>query len=189
MRFTSKDMPILVIIGPSAAGKSSLIRLLNDQGIITVTPTWTTRPPRPGEVEQSLEHRFVSEDKFSRLLADNFFLQTVELFGLPYRYGIPKIAKPPAGQVPLIMLRAMLLPLVPPHYPNHVIYQIEDELLRIEQRLRERQQHGEVLGSRLSDYQKEVSAGRQQAHRVFVNNKALVAVAQDIKAAIAQDFA
>ena len=55
---------VLVVIGPSASGKSSLVRELHRRRVIRVLPTWTTRPRRADERDGSLEHRFVSDERF-----------------------------------------------------------------------------------------------------------------------------
>jgi guanylate kinase len=188
MTFTSKASPILVIIGPSGAGKSSTVRKLVDEGIVAVTPSWTTRIPRPGEIEDTTEHRFIDDDEFNIKETEGYFLETVQMFGLPFRYGLAPIEQPIQGQVSLVMLRASLLPLFQKYYPNNVIYQIEDDLARIEQRLLERQAHGEPMGTRLSEYKKEIDGGKQFASRIFINNENIEALTEKIRNAIATDF-
>jgi guanylate kinase len=189
MRFTSKNAPILVIIGPSGAGKSTIIRKLYDRGLVLINPTWTTRPPRPKETDEGIEHKFVSNSEFSKKQASDYFLEVVELFGLPYRYGVPEILPTTSEQVSLIMLRAPLIPLLNKHYPVHIIYQIEDELPKVRERLIARQQHGEDMGTRLEDYEKEIVAGRKLAKRTFVNNKEPEQIAKQVEQAILEDFA
>lgn len=61
--------PVLVVIGPSGSGKSSLVQALAKTGEIAVHPTWTTRPPRADECEGCVEHRFFSEQAFAELRA------------------------------------------------------------------------------------------------------------------------
>ena len=53
--------PVLVVIGPSASGKSTAVRELHRRGVVRVHPTWTTRPRRPDESDGALEHRFVTD--------------------------------------------------------------------------------------------------------------------------------
>src|SRR5438445_13789022 len=101
--------PVLVIIGPSACGKSSVVHHLHEPRLVTVCPTWTTRPRRDDEKNGSLEHRFVSDDAFDILCSRGFFLDTVAMFGLPHRYGLPPLAPPDDGRVNAVMLRAPLV--------------------------------------------------------------------------------
>ncbi len=116
-------MKLLVIIGPSGSGKSAAMRELQARGRIAVTPSWTTRPRRADESEATVEHRFVDDAEFDRLLNEGFFLQTISLFG--HRYGMPPVEQPSGGVIPTIMMRAPRLNLVDEHYPEHVVYQIE----------------------------------------------------------------
>lgn len=187
MAFLKSADALLIIIGPSGSGKSSVIHELARREIIEVTPSWTTRPPRQGESENSVEHVFVSEQEFDKQRANGFFLEVVSLFDLPYRYGLPQV-QAPKDKLPLIMLRAPLLPMVPKHYNNPTIYQIEDDQPRVEERLGRREAEGEQQGTRLQDYQKEVSVGRHSASRIFTNQADIISLATSIEVAIKQDF-
>ena len=182
-----EEFTILVIIGPSGAGKTTVIKRLFDDGLIVLTPSWTTRPPRPGEAELGIEHYFTSEEEFDEKLAHNFFLETVSMFGLPYRYGLPKVKSAKLPKVSLVMLRASLINLFDKHYSNYIIYQIEDNLSNVEKRLFDRKEKGEALGTRLDDYHKEVELGRKLANRVFVNTS-IDNLYEKIKKAISLDF-
>jgi guanylate kinase len=188
MPFTSKNNPILAIIGPSGVGKSTIIRQLYDKGLIHINPTWTTRPPRPNEESEGIEHKFVSENEFNNKQAEGYFLEVVEMFGLPYRYGVPKFKLSTRNKISLVMLRASLIPLLNKHYTNYTIYQIEDEIQKVRERLLARQKHGEDMGTRLEDYEKEVQAGKKLAKRTFVNNKSARQIAEQIGKAMLEDF-
>lgn len=188
MSYLKSDALLLVVIGPSGGGKSSVVQELAKRGVVEVTPSWTTRPSRNGEVSSSVEHKFISEEEFNKQQERDFFLEVVQLFNLPYRYGLPRIQQPKDNHIPLIMLRASLLPMLPKHYTNGIIYQIEDEFAKVESRLRKRRIEGEHQGSRLEDYKKEVLLGRQSAHRVFTNNTRLGLLVNAMEAAITRDF-
>ncbi len=183
----NNSLPILVIIGPSGSGKSTIIKKLFDDNIIIINPTWTTRPPRIGEAEFGIEHYFASKKEFKEKQADNFFLETVEMFNLPFIYGLPQLKESTNNKVSLVMLRASLLPLFQKYYSNYFIYQIEDSLVNVKKRLAERQEKGENMGSRLADFEKEVELGRKVANRVFVNTK-LSKLYEEIQQAIKEDY-
>ncbi len=183
-----RSEPVLAVIGPSGTGKSSVVRELRDRGLIEITPTWTTRPRRTGEDESDLNHVFVSEAEFARQERDRFFLGTATLFGLPYRYGVPRLRKPPPGQVPVLLLRAAAIGPLPELYPNYLIYQIEDDAKRVAERLREREQAGEDLGRRLADYASEITSGARLASRRFENRTTVEALAEEIAITMRQDF-
>jgi guanylate kinase len=184
------DKPLLVIIGPSGAGKSSVAKVLQGRRLIQLAPSWTTRSPRIDEHDGSIEHIFVSEEEFENKVRSNFFLEEVELFGLPYRYGLPKLSVNPSQSsgVTTIMLRAPLLSLLSKHYKNYITYQIEASYEYVSDRLHEREKMGELQGQRLKDYNKEVIVGRQLADRVFLNDKSVAELADQIEAAIKSDF-
>lgn len=82
--------PLLVVIsGPSGAGKDSVLERLKERGVPAhFTVTATTRPRR--EVRPA-DHRFLSflsEADFERLLAEDGLLEHANVYG--YHYGVPK---------------------------------------------------------------------------------------------------
>lgn len=188
MTHITPNQPILIVVGPSATGKTSAIEILHNKGIIEVTPTWTTRPRRSDEDKRTVEHRFVDNEKFDDLLEEGFFLETSTMFGLDYRYGLPKVAIPyEAHSVPTIMLRSSLLDRAYVYFKNNKVYHIEDSFDHVYERLQARKAEGEKLGTRLQDYQKEVKDGRRLADRVFIN-RGIEDMVEEIEQAIKEDF-
>jgi guanylate kinase len=177
--------PLLAVIGPSGAGKSTAVQALADAGVVDVNPSWTTRPPRPGEVERCVEHRFVTEAEFDALERAGFFVESVRMFGLAHRYGLPPVRRAAAGAVPLVMLRVPHLGLLRRLHDLPLVYQVEDSRERVAARLLRRD--GE-LGTRLRDYEAEVALGRAEADRVFVNDRDAEALVTAIRQAIVADF-
>ena len=110
------------------------------------------------------------------------------MFGLDHKYGLPKIKSPNDPQIPLIMLRAILVPKLKKYYSNFTVYHIEDDLESVKSRLIERLQKGEEMGTRLADYSKEVFLGHGMADRVFNNNGNLNETVEAVKLAIVTDF-
>lgn len=180
---------LLAVLGPSGTGKSTVVRELHRRGVIEVTPSWTTRPRRPDERGGSIEHRFVGEEEFTARQDAGAFLEVVQMFGLPYRYGLPPVGEPAGGRVPAIMVRAPLMPLVARHFPGHVAYQVEDDLLRARERLARRAAAGAELGTRLDGFEEECRLGRQAAHRVFVNRGSVGDLVEALADALRRDFA
>src|SRR5262249_58391837 len=77
---------VLVVTGPSGAGKGTLIRELVERvPEIEVTGSATTRERRRGE-EDGREYRFLSDDEFTERVAHGDFLEWVE-FVSGHRYG------------------------------------------------------------------------------------------------------
>ena len=183
-----RDLRVLAVIGPSGAGKSTAVRALVAAGLVDVTPSWTTRPPRPGEVGRCVEHRFVTDGEFDELERRGFFVATCPMFGLPHRYGLPAVGEPRAGAVPLVMLRAPHVPVVRRHHERVAVYQVEDGRERVAARLLDRHRDLAELGTRLRDYDAEIALGRAVADRVFVNGGEPADLVAAMGEAIAADF-
>jgi guanylate kinase len=76
---------IIVLSGPSAVGKDTVIeKLLELATSLKRPPAYTTRLPRPGEVD-GRDYTFVSPETFSTMEAGNQFLETAWVHG--NRYG------------------------------------------------------------------------------------------------------
>jgi guanylate kinase len=188
-RAMSPRLPVLVIVGPSASGKSSAVRQLADRGAVQVHPTWTTRPRRTDEAEGSLEHRFVTDDEFDGLDASGFFLDTVAMFGLPHRYGLPPLGNHDRPPVHAVMLRAPLVErFVATVDADLLVYQIEDTGERTSRRLAQRGCDVDELAARLRDNEQEIVLGRHVADRVFVNAGPLDATVDAIVSALRCDL-
>ena len=72
---------------PSGGGKTSLIRaLLEKDAKISLSISHTTRAPRPGEVE-GLHYYFVDDPTFTRMIAENAFLEHAQVFDKRYGTG------------------------------------------------------------------------------------------------------
>ena len=76
---------LFVVTAPSGAGKTSLIRglLAADTGV-ALSVSYTTRAPRPGELD-GREYHFVDPQTFSAMLQRGEFLESAEVHG--HRYG------------------------------------------------------------------------------------------------------
>ena len=179
-------MKVLALIGPSGSGKTSLLRELHRHGVVEVTPSWTTRPPRSHEIGDDVGHRFVAREQFSKLELQGFFLEVVELFG--FRYGLPDIKSPSNGRIPAISVRASLLDLVSTHFPNNIVYQIESSLELVRDRIGAREAPPAETQIRLQSYGDELSLGRQLCHRTFRALDPVSEVAEKVIRAIEVDF-
>jgi len=186
---SSMSRPLLLVIGPSASGKSTVVRRLARRGVLRVHPTWTTRRRRADEHDGEIEHRFVDDSVFDRLEAAGFFLGTVALPGLPARYALPRPHLSGDGPVDTVMARAPFVGMFEPHFPRRLVYQIEDTPERAGARLRERGTSRHELAARLDVYSDEARHGRAIADRVFVNEVSADALADAFVAAMHTDGA
>jgi guanylate kinase len=86
---TVEPQPLLIVIsGPSAVGKDSLMQRLRDRGcpfhfVVTVTD----RPRRPDEVDGE-DYFFVSTAEFERMIEENELIEHAVVYG--QHKGVPK---------------------------------------------------------------------------------------------------
>ena len=74
-----------IVCAPSGAGKTSLVaELLKADPRIKLSVSYTTRKPRPGEVD-GRDYHFVSQSKFEQMLGQGEFLESALVHG--NRYG------------------------------------------------------------------------------------------------------
>lgn len=181
---------ILVVIGPSGVGKSTLFAPLRQEGLVRLVPTWTTRKPRHYEQSADADHVFVEEDEFAARERAGYFLDTVQLFGLDARYGLPREAAENDGDsIRVLMLRAMLLQRLPGDFPAHIVYQVEAPRARVEAHLRARAERDGDIGSRLAVFDDELQLGRRLAHRIVDNSEAPEDVLARLRRWLCEDFA
>lgn len=85
-----KQSPILVLAGPTAVGKGTVIRELRKQyPQIALSVSVTTRNPRPGEVE-GVDYFYIDDARFDQLIEDNELLEWAVVHG-NNRYGTPAL--------------------------------------------------------------------------------------------------
>jgi len=136
----SDSSPVFVVTGPSGAGKGTLIRALAERiPELEVAVSATTRPLRPGE-ENGREYWFLTEDEFSRRVAENGFLEWVEYVSR-WRYGtlrseIDRIAA--NGRVCVLELELAGALRVQAEIPSACTIFIAADVAELERRLRDR---------------------------------------------------
>lgn len=76
---------LFIVAAASGTGKTSLLSaLLQNDSHIRLSISYTTRKPRPGEVD-GVHYHFVDEAEFLRMLGEGDFLESAEVHGA--RYG------------------------------------------------------------------------------------------------------
>jgi guanylate kinase len=80
---------VVVLSGPSAVGKSTVVRCLRDRlPELYFSVSVTTRAPRPGEVD-GVDYFFVSPEQFQKLIETGALLEWAEIHGGLHRSGTP----------------------------------------------------------------------------------------------------
>lgn len=72
---------LFIVSAPSGAGKTSLVKaLLKNDPAIRLSVSYTTRAPRPGEVD-GRDYHFTDRHQFEKMLAEGEFLEHAEVYG------------------------------------------------------------------------------------------------------------
>ncbi|HEX9831708.1 MAG TPA: guanylate kinase [Mycobacterium sp.] len=80
---------VIVLSGPSAVGKSTVVRCLRDRvPDLHFSVSVTTRAPRPGEVD-GVDYSFVTAERFQELIDHGALLEWAEIHGGLHRSGTP----------------------------------------------------------------------------------------------------
>jgi len=75
---------LFVVSAPSGAGKTSLVRALRERRpALQFSVSYTTRPPRPGEID-GVHYHFVTRDTFERMVAAGEFVEYARVFENAY---------------------------------------------------------------------------------------------------------
>ncbi|MEZ0049700.1 guanylate kinase [Mycobacterium sp. MAA66] len=80
---------VVVLSGPSAVGKSTVVSCLRQQvPDLHFSVSATTRSPRPGEVD-GVDYTFVTPERFQQLIDDGELLEWADIHGGLHRSGTP----------------------------------------------------------------------------------------------------
>jgi guanylate kinase len=153
--------PLLIVIsGPSGAGKDTVVQRMQERGLpFHFVVTATTRPKRLNETH-GRDYWFVSEDEFARMIEQNELIEYAIVYG-DYK-GIPKAqVREALGSGRDVVMRLdvqgaeTLRKLAPEALLIFITTESEDELVR---RLQERQtETSNSLAIRIATARKELS--------------------------------
>lgn len=82
-----KTGKLIVISGPSGAGKGTIVDQLLKSGQYELSISCTTRAPR-GQEKEGVNYFYKSREEFERMISDQQFLEYADVFGC--YYGTPK---------------------------------------------------------------------------------------------------
>jgi guanylate kinase len=182
--------PVIVVTGPSGAGKGTLIRAILERiPELEVAISATTRPQRPGE-ENGREYWFLTDDEFTARVEDGAFLEWVEYVSHK-RYGtlrseIDRIAG--NGRTCVLELETDGALRVQAEVPGVCSIFIAANVEELERRLRERatESTGEI-GERIAIARRQL----EQAHmfRYMVRNDDLRRASEVLAAIVERELA
>lgn len=88
-RFDRVTQPLLVVLsGPSGAGKDAVLNLMRELGYpFEYITTVTTRPRRAGE-KDNVDYRFISAESFQEMVEHGELLEWANVYG--NWYGVPR---------------------------------------------------------------------------------------------------
>ncbi|MGN0035510.1 MAG: guanylate kinase, partial [Coriobacteriales bacterium] len=155
---------LFVISGPSGVGKGTLVaRVLDRLDDVWLSVSATTRPPRQGETD-GVSYRFVSDEQFDHLVADDGLLEWAWVHG--QRYGTPRAAiddRVAAGIRVILEIDPQGAFQVRERYPQAVlVFIVPPTFSDLEKRLRTRgTESDEQIARRLQTAQVELSEANE----------------------------
>lgn len=169
---------LYIIAAPSGAGKTSLVKaLLDADPSVRLSISYTTRAPRPGEVDGEHYH-FVDDTLFMQMLSEGDFLESAQVHGA--RYGtsqtlVDSMLK--AGHDLILEIDWQGAAQVRKLYPESIgIFILPPSLDALRQRLNNRRQDREaVIARRLAAAREEMSHVAEFDY-VTINDKFEVAL-------------
>lgn len=185
------DGMLLIISGPSGAGKTTITRAVERSipgAVFSVS--CTTRPKTPADVD-GVDYHFIDDATFDRMIGEDAFIEWVNLFGK--KYGTPKAWV----REQLVRGRLVILEIdvvgaqkvkqqVPEAFGLFILPPDESTLL---ERLRARKREDEAaIQRRFAEAQREMAQARSSGiYNLFIVNRVLeTAVDQAIQAVLSE---
>lgn len=172
---------IVVLVGPSAVGKSTISAALVERGYRQLV-SCTTRPPRPGELD-GRDYHFQSQVEFDNMLGRDELAEHSWAFG--YSYGLPRSEVDGEGPAVAVMdLRGASA--LKASYPDTVVTfaVVPASWDILETRLQERGGSAEDIAARLATARAEVHAACKACDEEVVNGRIQQAAAEIMAVAV-----
>jgi guanylate kinase len=175
---------LFIITAPSGAGKSSLIdALLKDDPRLKLSVSYTTRAPRPAEMN-GREYHFVDDKAFIAMLERGEFLESAEVHG--YRYGTSQAVIREAlarGEDVVLEIDWQGAQQVRRLLPCIGVFILPPSVAELERRMRARgQDSDEVIRRRMSSAEEEISHAPEFNYAII--NKDFDEAKRDLQAII-----
>jgi guanylate kinase len=176
---------LFVVTAPSGAGKSSLIKgLLAADRAVALSVSYTTRAPRPGEMD-GREYHFVDAGRFKAMLERGEFLESAEVHGHRYGTSQKSIEQTRASGRDLVLeIDWQGAEQVRRLHPDAIgIFILPPSMAELERRLRARAQDSEpVIQRRLHNAAEEMTHAVEFKYAII--NKDFDEALQDLKAIV-----
>lgn len=166
---------VIVISGPSGAGKTTVVRRLFEvMPRLVSSVSATTRPPRPGE-QDGVDYFFLPAEEFLRRRESGDFLECCEVFGKGYWYGTLHDQVAPslsAGKSVVLEVDVEGAKSVVGRYPDALtIFIRPDSVAELERRLIARgTESPEALERRMQVARRELTQAEWYQHQVINND-------------------
>lgn len=151
---------LFIVSAPSGAGKTSLVTaLLSLNKQIALSVSYTTRPPRPGEINGT-DYHFVSREQFLQMAQHGDFLESAEVYGNLYGTSQTWISHEiEKGRDILLEIDWQGAQQVRAKFPDSIgIFILPPSLAALETRLNGRKQDSsEVIAKRLQAAREDIS--------------------------------
>ncbi len=151
---------LFIVSAPSGAGKTSLVKaLLERESTLGLAISYTTRQPRPGELD-GVHYHFVDEGRFLAMIAGGAFLEHAQVFGNRYGTAEAKVREAlVAGQDLLLEIDWQGARQVRQRFPGAVsIFILPPSAAILAERLRGRGQDSEeIIATRMQQARDEMS--------------------------------
>jgi guanylate kinase len=170
---------LFIVSAPSGTGKTTLVeRLVRDMQGISMSRSYTSRPPRPGEAD-GVDYNFISRERFEAMIANGDLLEHAEVFGNWYGTGAAETRRTLAGggDVVLVIDVQGARKVRNASFEHVGIFVLPPSFEILEDRLRRRSKDSEVqIQRRLAVAQQEVAAVAEYEY-VVINDDVDNAVA------------
>ena len=135
---------MLILVGPSASGKTQIVKILREKYGLNKMVTYTSRTMRPGEKE-GIDYFFLTKEDFEKRINEGFFIEYVVYNGNYYGTALSQVSSDKV---------VILEPTGLKHYINKIRDEVKVAFLRcsteiVRIRMKERGDDPEVIKKRL----------------------------------------
>ena len=135
---------MLILVGPSASGKTQIVKILREKYGLNKMVTYTSRTMRPGEKE-GIDYFFLTKEEFEKRINEGFFIEYVVYNGNYYGTALSQVSSDKV---------VILEPTGLKHYINKIRDEVKVSFLRCSTeifriRMKERGDDPEVIKKRL----------------------------------------